>query len=121
MNPKASDKRLVKVSHIAVVIHGIFITAIALALNYGGADMTWIGYFRPVMDCPGIIPLALTLLWSSQTRLEAVLAPILGYLTGLSIWLGSAKALHDAVNMSTTEAGLPALYGAIGSFFSPAL
>ncbi|KAK6222633.1 hypothetical protein LQW54_000813 [Pestalotiopsis sp. IQ-011] len=120
-NPKASDKRLVKVSHIAVVIHAIFITAVALALNYGGADMTWIGYFRPVIACPGIIPLALTLLWSGQTRLAAVLSPILGFLTGLGIWLGSAKALYGVVNMTTTEASLPALYGAIGSFFSPAL
>ncbi|KAF3019820.1 hypothetical protein E8E14_012896 [Neopestalotiopsis sp. 37M] len=120
-NPKASDKRLVKVSHIAVVIHAIFITAVALALNYGGADMTWIGYFRPVIACPGIIPLALTLLWSGQTRLAAVASPILGFLTGLGIWLGTAKALYGAVNMTTTEASLPALYGAIGSFFSPAL
>ncbi|ETS74167.1 hypothetical protein PFICI_14033 [Pestalotiopsis fici W106-1] len=120
-NPKASDKRLVKVSHIAVVIHAIFITAVALALNYGGADMTWIGYFRPVIACPGIIPLALTLLWSGQTRLAAVVSPILGFLTGLGIWLGSAKALYGVVNMTTTEASLPALYGAIGSFFSPAL
>ncbi|KAK9771409.1 putative Urea active transporter 1 [Seiridium cardinale] len=39
-NPKASDKRLVKVSHITLVIHAIFVTAIALALNYGGADTT---------------------------------------------------------------------------------
>ncbi|KAH6647132.1 Sodium:solute symporter family-domain-containing protein [Truncatella angustata] len=121
LNPKASDKRLVKVSHIAVIIHGIFITAVALALNYGGADMTWIGYFRPIIACPGIIPLALTLLWSGQTRLAAVASPILGFLTGLSIWLGTAKALYGVINMTTTEASLPALYGAIGSFFSPAL
>lgn len=121
LNPKASDKRLVKTSHTAVVIHAIFITAVALALNYGGADMTWIGYFRPVIACPGIIPLALTLLWSGQTRLAAVLSPILGFLTGLGIWLGTAKAIYGAVNMTTTEGSLPALFGAIGSFFSPAL
>ncbi|OTA60809.1 hypothetical protein K449DRAFT_415056 [Hypoxylon sp. EC38] len=121
INPKASDKKLLKVSHLAVVAHAIFITGVSLALNYGGADMTYIGYFRPILSCPGIIPLALTLCWSGQTRLAAIISTILGFFTGLAIWLGTAKALYGAVNLTTTSQGLPALYGACGSFFSPAL
>ena len=121
VNPKASDKRLVKVSHLAVIFHGAFITGIALALNYGGANMTWIGYFRPILSCPGIIPLALTLLWSGQTRLAAILSPILGFFTGLAIWLGTSKSLYHEINMTTTGMGVPALYGATASFFSPLL
>ncbi|KAK1445727.1 urea active transporter [Colletotrichum melonis] len=121
LNPKASDKKLVHVSHLTVVFHAVFITAISLALNYGGADMTWIGYFRPILSCPGIIPLGLTLCWSGQTRLAAIVSPILGFLTGLGIWLGTAHVIYGEINMKTTEGSLPALYGAIGSFFSPAL
>ncbi|KAI1384419.1 Sodium:solute symporter family-domain-containing protein [Hypoxylon trugodes] len=121
INPKASDKRLLHVSHLAVIAHAFFITGISLALNYGGADMTWIGYFRPILSCPGIIPLALTLCWSGQTRLAAILSPVLGFFTGLAIWLGSAKALYGSISLTTTEAGPPALYGACGSFFSPAI
>lgn len=121
MNPRASDKRLVKVSHLTVITHGIFITGIALALNYGGANMTWIGYFRPILSCPGIIPLALTLLWSRQTRLAAIISPILGFFTGLAIWLGTAYSLYGRVDLVTTGNGLPALYGATASFFSPGL
>jgi urea-proton symporter len=121
INPKASDKRLVHVSHITVVFHAVFITAVSLALNYGGADMTWIGYFRPILSCPGIIPLAFTLCWSGQTKLAAILSPILGFLTGLAVWLGTAKSLYGEINLLTTEESLPALYGAIGSLFSPAL
>ncbi|KAF2646465.1 hypothetical protein P280DRAFT_525277 [Massarina eburnea CBS 473.64] len=121
INPKASDQKLVKVSHITVVFHGCFITGVALALNYGGANMTWIGYFRPILSCPGIIPLALTLLWSGQTRLAAILSPILGFFTGLGIWLGTSYSLYGQINMTTTGMGVPALYGSIASFFSPAL
>ncbi|KAL0776007.1 hypothetical protein CaCOL14_007294 [Colletotrichum acutatum] len=121
LNPKASDKKLVHVSHLTVVFHAVFITAISLALNYGGADMTWIGYFRPILSCPGIIPLGLTLCWSGQTRLASIASPILGFLTGLGIWLGTAHVIYGEINMKTTEGSLPALYGAIGSFFSPAL
>ncbi|KAI1760661.1 Sodium:solute symporter family-domain-containing protein [Hypoxylon sp. FL1150] len=121
VNPKASDKKLLRVSHLAVVAHAVFITGVSLALNYGGADMTWIGYFRPIISCPGIIPLALTLCWKGQTRLAAILAPILGFFTGLAIWLATAKSLYGAITLTTTEQGLPALYGACGSLFSPAI
>ncbi|KAK8074468.1 Sodium:solute symporter family-domain-containing protein [Apiospora hydei] len=107
LNPRATDKRLVHVSHLTVVIHGFVITAVSLGLNYGGANMTWIGYFRPVLSCPGIVPLALTLLWSGQTRTAAIVSPY---------W-----ALYGRVDMVTTGASLPALFGAIASFFSPAL
>ncbi|KAL4960911.1 sodium:solute symporter family protein [Aspergillus stella-maris] len=120
-NPKATDKKLLKASHITVVFHAVFITGISIALNYGGANMTWIGYFRPILSCPGIIPLGLTLFWSGQTKAAAIVAPVLGFFTGLAIWLGTAHALYGEVNMTTTGEGLPALYGAIGSFFSPAL
>ncbi|KAL4947480.1 Sodium:solute symporter family-domain-containing protein [Aspergillus filifer] len=120
-NPKATDKKLLKASHITVVFHAVFITGISIALNYGGANMTWIGYFRPILSCPGIIPLGLTLFWSGQTKLAAIVAPVLGFFTGLAIWLGTAHTLYGEVNMTTTGEGLPALYGAIGSFFSPAL
>ncbi|CAM1502334.1 Fc.00g043180.m01.CDS01 [Cosmosporella sp. VM-42] len=83
--------------------------------------MTWIGCFRPILSCPGIIPLALTLCWSGQTRWAATISPILGFITGLTIWLGTAQSLYGTINLTTTEESLPALFGAIGSFFSPAL
>ncbi|KAJ5092362.1 Sodium/solute symporter [Penicillium alfredii] len=121
LNPKVSDKKLVHVSHLTVVIHGVFITGISIAMNYGGANMTWINYLRPVISCPGIIPLILTLFWSRQTRLAAILSPVLGFFTGLAIWLATAKSMYGAVSIETTSNEYPALYAAIGSFFTPAL
>lgn len=121
INPRASDKRLVRVSHITVVLHAVFITGISIAMNYGGANMTWLNYLRPVISCPGIIPLGLTLFWDGQTKLAAILSPILGFLTGLGIWLGTAQSMYGAINLDTTMENLPALYGAIASTFSPAL
>lgn len=121
INPKVSDKRLVHISHLAVILHAVLIVAISLILNYGGADMTWIGYFRPIISCPGIIPLIFTLCWRGQTRLAAILSPILGFATGVTIWLVTAKKLYGSINLTTTESGYPALYGACGSLFSPAI
>ncbi|KAJ5777656.1 hypothetical protein N7520_000902 [Penicillium odoratum] len=121
LNPKVTDKNLVRVSHLTVVIHGIFITGISIAMNYGGANMTWINYLRPVISCPGIIPLILTLFWSRQTRLAAIVSPILGFFTGLAVWLATAESMYGAIDIDTTSNEYPALYAAIASFFSPAL
>ncbi|KAJ5156321.1 hypothetical protein N7492_009124 [Penicillium capsulatum] len=121
LNPTVTDKKLVRVSHLTVIIHGVFITGISIAMNYGGANMTWINYLRPVISCPGIIPLILTLFWSRQTRLAAIVSPILGFFSGLAVWLATAKSMYGAVNIETTSNEYPALYAAIASFFSPAI
>ncbi|KAH8426556.1 sodium:solute symporter family protein [Aspergillus melleus] len=121
INPRASDKRIIRVSHLSVVFHAIFITAFSIVLNYGGANMTWIGYFRPILTSSGIVPLIFTLCWSGQTRLAAIWAPILGFGTGLAIWLGTAKSLYGAVNLTTTMEEAPCLYGSIAACFSPAV
>ncbi|KAK7739778.1 hypothetical protein SLS53_005748 [Cytospora paraplurivora] len=121
INPRATDKKVVKVSHLAVLGMGVFMSGIAIALNYGGANMTWLGYFRPIVSCPGIIPLGLTLGWSRQTRLALILSPILGFLTGLGIWLGTTYHSYGVVTVDTSGNPLPALWGALASLFSPLL
>lgn len=121
INPKATDRQVVRVSHLGVVFHGIFIAGFALALNYGGANMNWINYFSPILTCPGIFPLMMTLFWSGQTRLAAIVSPILGLITGVSIWLGTAYSLYGKISIDTTSAQAPSLYGSMGSLFSPIL
>lgn len=121
LNPKATDKQIVGVSHLTVVIHGVFITGISIALNYGGANMTWIGYLRPIISCPGIIPMILTLFWSRQTRIAAIISPVLGFFTGLAVWLATTEYMYGTINITTTTNPYPALYAAIASFFTPAL
>lgn len=121
LNPKATDKQIVGVSHLTVVIHGVFITGISIALNYGGANMTWIGYLRPIISCPGIIPMILTLFWSRQTRIAAIISPVLGFFSGLAVWLATTKYMYGHIDITTTSNPYPALYAAIASFFTPAL
>ena len=83
--------------------------------------MTWISYLRPIISCPGILPLIFTLFWSRQTRLVAIVSPVLGFFTGLAVWLATAKSMYGAVDIAATSNNYPALYAAIASFFSPAL
>lgn len=119
INPKATDKQVVNASHLGVVFHGVFITGFALMLNYGGANISWVNYFSPILTCPGIFPLIFTLMWSRQSKLAAIVSPILGLATGVSIWLGTTHALYGGISFDTTVELAPCLYGAIASLFSP--
>lgn len=110
-------KRLVRVNHLAVRFHGIFISGFSLALNYGSADMNWLGYFIPILTCPGIMPLILTLSWSGKTRPAAITSPLLGLVTGLTIWPGSTYSIHGTIGMKTTQEQAPCLYGVLARCF----
>jgi hypothetical protein len=93
----------------------------AIMLEYAGATNNWSTYFRPIIACPGILPLILTLLWSRQTKLAAILGPLLGLLSGVATWLSLSWYWSGAINIQTTQVQIPGLYGAIVSFFSPVL
>jgi hypothetical protein len=121
VNPTASDKKTLQVSHIGVIFHGAFMAGFALMLNYAGATNNWSTYFRPIIACPGIFPMMLTILWSGQTKAAAILSPILGLISGVTTWLVLSWHWGGALNIQTTQQQLPGLYGAIVSFFSPAL
>jgi hypothetical protein len=121
INPTASDKKTLQVSHIGVIFHGAFMAGFALMLNYAGATNNWSTYFRPIIACPGIFPMMLTILWSGQTKAAAILSPILGLISGVTTWLVLSWHWGGALNIQTTQQQLPGLYGAIVSFFSPAV
>ena len=121
INPKATDKQVVNISHLGVIFHGVFITGFALMLNYGGANISWVNYFSPILTCPGIFPLIFTLTWSRQSKIAAIVAPILGLASGVGVWLGTAYTIYGRISFATTVELAPSLYGSIASFFSPIL
>lgn len=121
IHPHASNQQTLKVSHWGVVFHGCFMAGFAIMLEYAGATNNFSTYFRPIIACPGIIPMMLTILWSRQTKLAAILAPVLGLLAGLATWFACAWHWSGAINITTLQDQVPGLYGAVVSFFSPAL
>lgn len=90
-------------------------------LSYGGANISWVNYFSPILTCPGIFPLIFTLMWSRQSKPAAIVAPILGLISGVSVWLATAQSIYGGVSFATTVELAPSLYGSIASLFSPIL
>ncbi|KAK4618590.1 Urea active transporter [Fulvia fulva] len=118
-NPLASDRKTLQISHLGVVFHGCFMAGFAVMLQYAGAANNWATYVRPIVACPGIFPMMLTIVWERQTRLAAILAPLLGLCSGLGVWLSLSWRYGGAIDIDTTQLQLPGLYGATTSFFSP--
>ncbi|KAI9730978.1 MAG: hypothetical protein M1834_005439 [Cirrosporium novae-zelandiae] len=121
INPQAHDKQVIRVSHWSVVAFGLFASAFATALHYGGIDLNWMGYFLATIICPGMFPMAFTILWKKQSAAAVTLSPILGLASGIAAWLGSAYAYYGELTIESTEAQLPCLWGAITSTFSSAI
>jgi Na+/proline symporter len=116
LNPRATDRQIVTVSHLGVVGHGILITSVTLAMNYGGVNVTWLSYAMQIVTVPGIFPTLLTLLWSRQSKLAAIVSPIVGMATGITVWLVTVRAVSKDINVTTTAAQAPSTY--FGPFFN---
>ncbi len=121
INPHATDAQIIRVSHWAVVGFGIFAPGFATALHYGGIDLNWMGYFLATIICPGMFPMAFTILWRKQSRTAAIAAPLLGLASGIAAWLGTAYAYSGELSIESTNGQLPCLWGAITSTFSSAI
>lgn len=75
----------------------------------------------PVVTCPGIFPLLLTLTWSRQTKLAAIVSPLAGLAGGTGVWLGLSKRWYGAITIATTSQQLPSLWGSLIALFGPLL
>lgn len=117
--PNATDADVIRWSHYGVVFFGLVAAAFSTLLYYIGLNLGWTLYMLGVVTCPGIFPTVFTLLWKHQSRAAVIVAPILGMLTGIGVWLGSAYALYGAVTIETTGFALPCVYGTVASAFSP--
>lgn len=76
---------------------------------------------KGVVTCPGIFPMAFTILWRRQSTAAAILSPVLGMATGIGVWLGTAQHFYGSVSVSATGQILPCVYGTVASAFSPIL
>ncbi|OAL57436.1 SSS family solute:Na+ symporter [Pyrenochaeta sp. DS3sAY3a] len=119
INPKPTDKELIRWSHFGVIFTSLFISSLATAFHRGGVDMTWTLYMMGNIINPGCIPTMLALLWKRQTKTAAIAAPVVGMACGLSVWFGTAYAYFGEITIASTGATMPCLFGCVTSFLVP--
>ncbi|KAJ5353422.1 hypothetical protein N7452_002396, partial [Penicillium brevicompactum] len=120
-NYNASGANLIRWSQIGVVMFGLIAAGLTAVFNHIGLDMGWTLYMIGIIVCPGMFPLILAILWKKQSQAAAIASAYLGMATGIGIWLGTAYHFYDAIDITTTGATLPCMYGTLGSALSPLL
>jgi Na+/proline symporter len=120
INPKASGKRLVYISHTCVAGWGIVMASFSTGLYYAGISMGWLYVFMGVIISSAVLPATLTLLWKGQNFWAATLSPILGLMCSLTAWLVTTSKLNDGViSVETSGANNPMLAGNVVALLSP--
>ncbi|KAL8788282.1 MAG: hypothetical protein Q9195_007379 [Heterodermia aff. obscurata] len=119
INKRATNAQLIKWSHIGVVGSALLISTLSTALYKGGVDLNWLLYFLGILICPGMFPTVLALVWKRQPRIAAIIAPIVGFAAGVSVWVGTAYAYSGEATIKSLGQTLPCLFGNMTSFFVP--
>jgi len=119
INPKASGKRLVHVSHLACVLYAIFLAGFATGLYYAGISLGYLYLFMGVVISSAVLPVSLALMWKDQNWIAAAWSPILGLIVSLIAWLVTAKKQYGILTVETTGSNNPMLAGNVAALLSP--
>lgn len=117
VNPTARDRSVITVSRYACVGFAIVGCGVSTGFYYAGLSLTWTLYWLGIIVCPGMVVLPLTIFWKRQTRLAAIISPLVGMACGIIVWLTTAwyYAPGGVLNVTTTGELLPCLWGTIAS------
>ena len=121
ISPNASEKAIIRMTHFGVVLFAVLATVLATVFQVIGLSLIWTLYFLGIIVCPGMVTLALTVLWKKQTWAAAVISPVIGIIGGLATWLATANHYYGELTVTSTGELLPCLWGTIVSSVVPAL
>ncbi|CAI6339750.1 unnamed protein product [Periconia digitata] len=119
INPQATGKQLIGMSHVMVVGFAIAMAAWSTALHYIGISMGYLYLLMGVIISSAVLPATLTLMWSKQNWWAATLTPPLGFCCSLIAWLVTAKKQYGELTVDSTGANNPMLAGNVVALLSP--
>ncbi|KAF1828405.1 urea active transporter [Decorospora gaudefroyi] len=121
INPNATGKQLIYMSHTMVVGFAVAMAAWSTALYYIGISMGYLYLLMGVIISSAVLPATLTLLWSKQSWAAATFTPPLGFACSLTIWLVTAQKESGELTVASTGANNPMLAGNVVALLSPLL
>ncbi|KAI9150101.1 putative urea active transporter 1 [Paramyrothecium foliicola] len=121
INPKASGKKLVWMSHMGMVVYATIICLVSVGLWYNGISMGYMYLLMGVLISSAVIPATLTLLWKGQNKWAATLSPILGVVCAIIAWLVTASKTCGVLDVTCTGSNNPMLAGNLTALLSPVI
>ena len=105
-------------SHIAVIVWAVCMAVIATGISQTSIGVNYLVTCMGVFTSCAVFPIYSTLLWKRQNKIAIIAAPILGSITAIGSWLGSAYSLEGSVTVATTSMTLPLVIGNAVSLIS---
>ena len=121
INPTTSGGKLVRMSQFAVVVWSVAMAIIATGISTTTIGVNYLVTCMGCFTCCAVFPIYSTVLWKRQNKIAVVVAPVLGSITAIASWLGSAYALEGSVTVDTTSQILPLVIGNATSLLSGAI
>ncbi|KAK9479558.1 Sodium:solute symporter family-domain-containing protein [Lipomyces japonicus] len=119
INPRASGRQLIFISHASVIIYGFVMAGFSVGLYYGGVSMGYLYLLMGVIISSAVLPATLTIMWNKQNVYAAVGSPILGLACSLMAWLVTTKKKYGVINVDTSGQNDPMLAGNVVALLSP--
>lgn len=119
INPKASSKRLIFMSHASVIVFAYVMAAFAIGLYYAGISMGYLYELMGVIIGGGVLPSALTLLSKKQNWAAATFTPPIATGLAIMLWLIVTKTKFGAISVATTFEDDSMLTGNIVALLAP--
>lgn len=119
INPRATGRQLIYMSHSMVIGFAIAMAAWSTGLYYIGISMGYLYLLMGVIISSAVLPATLTLMWSKQNWWAATFTPPLGFACSLIAWLVTAKKESGELTVATTGANNPMLAGNVVALLSP--
>ena len=121
VNPAASGKKLIYVSHMSVVVFGLVMSAWSIGLYYIDISMGYLYSMMGIVISGAVVPGALTLLWNRQSKMAVCISPPLSFLCSMIAWLVTTKVQFGSVTIETSGSDSSVLVGNMVSLFCPLL
>lgn len=107
INPKADGKKLVLITHLAVIVFSIATIALAIGLGRANFDVSFITTCIGIIVNVCILPMGCTLFWKKMNKWGMIFGTTISTGISLAVWLGYAKSQSGTINinsLSTYEA-----------------
>jgi len=116
INPQATEKQILWVSHLMIGAYAIFMGIAGLIFFYIGISMGWLYLFMGTVLGSAVVPVALAITWKATNTWGCIAGALGGFAAGLIAWLVTTSCLYDGVlNATTTGQNYPMLAGNLAS------
>jgi hypothetical protein len=118
IQPQATPKQLIFVSHIMICVFGLVMSVFACIWNAASIDLGWLFLVMGLLIGGAVFPTAFAITWKGQTRIGAISGCLVGLAAGLIAWLTTAKHYYGAVTIKTTGLEYPTLAGNLAAIMT---